>query len=201
MSDAEFAIELRGIRKRFGSTVALHDATLVVRPGTVHMLLGENGAGKTTLLNVATGLTPPDAGTIRLHGGERAWRSAHEAIAHGVVAVHQHFALVPTLSVAENVALTNRTVLARFDAGRAAAFVRRVAAEAGLEMGRRLKAATDKPVLLGLGVSDGAQARTVASAADGVIVGSAVVRRQLETGSPVEVGAFVRSLREGLDAG
>jgi ABC-type uncharacterized transport system ATPase subunit len=134
VSDAEFAIELRGIRKRFGSTVALHDATLVVRPGTVHMLLGENGAGKTTLLNVATGLTPPDAGTIRLHGGERAWRSAHEAIAHGVVAVHQHFALVPTLSVAENVALTNRTVLARFDAGRAAAFVRRVAAEAGLEI-------------------------------------------------------------------
>jgi tryptophan synthase alpha chain len=78
---------------------------------------------------------------------------------------------------------------------------RATVAEAGLEMGRRLKAATDKPVLLGLGVSDGAQARTVASAADGVIVGSAVVRRQLESGSPAEVGAFVRSLREGLDAG
>ena len=127
MTHAEFAIELRGIRKRFGGTVALQDASLAVRPGTVHMLLGENGAGKTTLLNVATGLTPPDVGSIHLHGASRAWRSAHEAIAHGVVAVHQHFALVPTLSVAENVALTNRTMLARFDARRAAAFVQRVA--------------------------------------------------------------------------
>jgi tryptophan synthase alpha chain len=73
-------------------------------------------------------------------------------------------------------------------------------AEAGLEMGRRLKAATDKPVLLGLGISDGAQAATVAEVADGVIVGSAVVRRQLEGTGPAEVGAFVASLRAGLDA-
>ena len=73
-------------------------------------------------------------------------------------------------------------------------------AEAGLEMGRRLKAATDKPVLLGLGISDGAQAATVAAVADGVIVGSAVVRRQLEGTGPAEVGAFVASLRAGLDA-
>lgn len=73
-------------------------------------------------------------------------------------------------------------------------------AEAGLEMGRRLKAATDKPVLLGLGISDGQQAATVAEAADGVIVGSAVVRRQLEGSGPAEVGAFVASLRAGLDA-
>jgi tryptophan synthase alpha chain len=73
-------------------------------------------------------------------------------------------------------------------------------AEAGLEMGRRLKAATDKPVLLGLGISDGAQAATVAEVADGVIVGSAVVRRQLEGSGPPEVGEFVALLRAGLDA-
>lgn len=73
-------------------------------------------------------------------------------------------------------------------------------AAAGLEMGRRLKAATDKPVLLGLGISDGAQAATVAEVADGVIVGSAVVRRQLEGSGPAEVGSFVASLRSGLDA-
>ncbi|MFM7617864.1 MAG: tryptophan synthase subunit alpha [Actinomycetes bacterium] len=73
-------------------------------------------------------------------------------------------------------------------------------AAAGLEMGRRLKAATDKPVLLGLGISNGEQAKTVAAVADGVIVGSAVVRRQLEGRAPAEVGAFVASLRAGLDA-
>lgn len=76
---------------------------------------------------------------------------------------------------------------------------RSTVAEAGLEMGRRLKAATDKPVLLGLGISDGAQAATVAAVADGVIVGSAVVRRQLEGCSPSEIGAFVATLRDGLD--
>jgi tryptophan synthase alpha chain len=77
---------------------------------------------------------------------------------------------------------------------------RAAVAEAGLEMGRRLKRATDKPVLLGLGISNGEQAATVAAVADGVIVGSAVVRRQLEGAGPAEVGAFVASLRAGLDA-
>lgn len=134
MTQAEFALELRGIRKQFGDTLALHDASLAVRPGAVHMLLGENGAGKTTLLNIATGLTRPDTGTIHLRGESRRWSSAHEAIAHGVVAVHQHFALVPTLTVAENVALTHRTLLAAFTPANAADFVRTTATAAGLDI-------------------------------------------------------------------
>lgn len=69
------------------------------------------------------------------------------------------------------------------------------------EMGRRLKGATDKPVLLGLGISTPDQARTAAAAADGVIVGSALVRRLLDGGGPEVAAAFVGELRAGLDAG
>jgi tryptophan synthase alpha chain len=77
---------------------------------------------------------------------------------------------------------------------------REVLAEQALVMGRRCKAATDKPVLLGLGISNPAQAAEAAEAADGVIVGSALVRRLLDGGGPDEAGAFVASLRAGLDA-
>jgi tryptophan synthase alpha chain len=68
-------------------------------------------------------------------------------------------------------------------------------------MGQRCKAATDKPVLLGLGISNPEQAAEAASSADGVIVGSALVRRLLEGGGPEEAGAFIATLRAGLDAG
>ena len=73
-------------------------------------------------------------------------------------------------------------------------------ARSALDIARRLKAATDKPVLVGIGVSDPAQAAEVASVADGVIVGSAVVRRLLDGGGPEAVGGFVAELRAGLDA-
>ncbi|MGZ6952708.1 MAG: tryptophan synthase subunit alpha [Acidimicrobiia bacterium] len=69
------------------------------------------------------------------------------------------------------------------------------------EMGRRLKAVTDRPVLLGLGISNPDQARQAAAAADGVIVGSALVRRVLDSGGPDQAAAFVHELRQGLDAG
>jgi tryptophan synthase alpha chain len=78
---------------------------------------------------------------------------------------------------------------------------REVLAEQAKVMGRRCKAATDKPVLLGLGISNPGQAAEAASAADGVIVGSALVRRLLDGGGPEEAGAFVASLRAGLDGG
>jgi simple sugar transport system ATP-binding protein len=99
------ALELLGIEKRFGETRALAGANMRVGVGSLHMLLGENGAGKTTALNVAAGLVPSDAGTILLRGIPVRWRGPSEARQAGVRAVHQHFSLVPEMTVAENVAL------------------------------------------------------------------------------------------------
>ncbi|MHB1222468.1 MAG: ABC transporter ATP-binding protein [Gemmatimonadaceae bacterium] len=99
------ALEMAHVARRFGSTVALRDASLVVPPGTLHALLGENGAGKSTLLHVAFGHLRPDSGTIAVNGRPRHFASPADAIAAGVGMVHQHFRLVPAMTVAENVAL------------------------------------------------------------------------------------------------
>ena len=98
-------VELRGIRKAFGDLVALGGVDLVVQKGEIHALLGENGAGKSTLMNVLYGLYRPDAGTIALDGHEVRVRSPRDAIARGIGMIHQHFMLVPPLTVAENVVL------------------------------------------------------------------------------------------------
>src|SRR5438034_8691845 len=105
MSSAAFRLTMAGIAKRFGSTQALDGVDLDLRPGEVHALLGENGAGKTTLMNVLYGLLAPDAGSILIDGEPRTFASAEDAIAAGVGMVHQHFMLVPTLTVAENMLL------------------------------------------------------------------------------------------------
>jgi len=99
------ALSLRGIDKRYGATQALASASLRVRAGTVHALLGENGAGKTTLMHIAYGMARADAGTIELYGRTARFDSPADAIAGGVGMVHQHFTLVPAMTVAENVAL------------------------------------------------------------------------------------------------
>ena len=99
------AVVLTGIVKRFPGVVACDGAALEVRAGEIHALLGENGAGKSTLMNVLAGLYQPDQGQIRLHGEAVRLRSPRDAIARGVGMVHQHFMLVPTLTVAENLAL------------------------------------------------------------------------------------------------
>jgi general nucleoside transport system ATP-binding protein len=98
-------LELRGITKRFGSLVANDGISLSVAPGQVHALLGENGAGKTTLMNVLYGLTQPDEGEILINGKPVKFGSPKDAIAAGIGMVHQHFMLVPTFTVAENVTL------------------------------------------------------------------------------------------------
>jgi general nucleoside transport system ATP-binding protein len=105
------ALELQNIDKRFGATRALTSASLRVRPRTVHALLGENGAGKSTLMRIAYGMEHPDAGTIHVRGATVRLSSAADAIAHGIGMVHQHFTLVPVMSVAENVALGGRGLL------------------------------------------------------------------------------------------
>ena len=96
---------LRGIHKRFGDTRALRGASLEVAPGEVHALLGENGAGKTTLVRVLYGLVQPDAGEIEIAGRVVRLAGPRHALSLGVGLVHQHFMLVPALSVAENLVL------------------------------------------------------------------------------------------------
>lgn len=106
MSDV--ALELASITKSFGRTTALQSASLSARRGTVHALLGENGAGKTTLMRIAFGMLRPDAGTIRVNGVIKSFASPSAAIANGIGMVHQHFTLVPAMTVTENVALGGR---------------------------------------------------------------------------------------------
>ncbi|MEM7142065.1 MAG: ABC transporter ATP-binding protein [Actinomycetota bacterium] len=99
------AVELDGIWKRFPGVIANAGASLTVRPGTIHAVLGENGAGKTTLMNCLAGVYRPDEGAVRIHGEEQRFSSPADAIAAGVGMVHQEFRLVPTFTVAENVVL------------------------------------------------------------------------------------------------
>ncbi len=101
---------MTGITKAFGSVVANDSISLRVAPGEVHALLGENGAGKTTLMNILYGLYPPDSGQIRLNGDRVAIHGASEAIRLGIGMVHQHFKLVDTFTVAQNIVLGRERV-------------------------------------------------------------------------------------------
>ena len=128
MSDAP-ALALEHIAKRFGDAQALVDASIEVRRGSLHALLGENGAGKTTLMRIAFGLLPPDAGAVRVGGAPVALRSPLDAIRLGIGMVHQHFTIIPAMTVAENVALGGR---GRFRRREAEALVERIGRETGL---------------------------------------------------------------------
>ncbi len=106
-------LRLENLCKHFGALQANDHISLEVLPGEVHCLLGENGAGKSTLMNIVYGLYHADAGHLWLDNRAITIHSPHEAIAHGIGMVHQHFMLVPTLTVAENVILGTRPLFSR----------------------------------------------------------------------------------------
>src|SRR5438094_9330892 len=106
MSEAPHVLEMRGVTKRFPTGTLANDAIdLDLRRGEMHALLGENGAGKTTLMNILYGLVTPDEGEILLGGKTVTIASPADAISQGISMVHQHFMLVPVLTVAENILL------------------------------------------------------------------------------------------------
>ena len=105
MNSGEVLLGVNGIAKRFGSVVALRDANLEVRRGEVHALMGANGAGKSTLVKILTGVHPADGGEMVLQGERRRFRSPAEARQAGIVSVYQDPALVPDLTVAQNLRL------------------------------------------------------------------------------------------------
>lgn len=98
-------LELRQITKRFGDVLANDHVDIVVKPGTIHAIVGENGAGKSTAMRIAYGFYTADSGEILVDGQVRDIRSPHDAIALGIGMVHQHFMLVETMTVAENIVL------------------------------------------------------------------------------------------------
>jgi simple sugar transport system ATP-binding protein len=188
-SDVVPALALRRIVKRFGPTTALDDVSLELRPGTVHALLGENGAGKTTLMHVAFGMVRPDSGSVLLQGREVRLRSPADAIAAGIGMVHQHFTLVPAMTVAENLALGGHGRLRR---AVATARVREIAALTGFALDPEASVET---------LSIGAQQRV--EIAKALVRQATVLILDEPTAvlAPEEANDLLRWLRAYVDAG
>src|SRR5438105_2395835 len=98
-------LELRNITKTFGNVVANDNVSMTVHTGTIHAIVGENGAGKSTVMRIAYGFYNADSGEILVDGKPTTISNPHDAIAHGIGMVHQHFMLVDTMTVAENIVL------------------------------------------------------------------------------------------------
>src|SRR6476659_647754 len=108
--DAAPVLELHGITKRFPGVLANDAIDFDLGRGEIHALLGENGAGKSTLMNILYGLYRPDVGEIILGGKRVVFSSAKDAINARIGMVHQHFMLIPVMTVAENIVLGNEPV-------------------------------------------------------------------------------------------
>ena len=108
----DLVLEMRGIRKQFPGVLANDNVDFDLRRGEVHALLGENGAGKSTLMNILYGLYGPDEGEIVIQGKQAAFSSAKDAIRAGIGMVHQHFMLIPVMTVTENIVLAQEPTYA-----------------------------------------------------------------------------------------
>ncbi|MEZ4863155.1 MAG: ABC transporter ATP-binding protein [Caldilineaceae bacterium] len=105
MTETVPAVAMQGITKRFPGVLANDQVDFTLAPGEVHALLGENGAGKSTLMSILSGLYKPDAGTIAVQGQSVTFNSPRDAIAQGLGMIHQHFSLIPSQTVTENILL------------------------------------------------------------------------------------------------
>ena len=131
----EYVVEMLGIRKEFPGIVACDDLTLQLRKGEIHALLGENGAGKSTLMSILFGLYQADKGVIRMRGKDVRISSPNAANALGIGMVHQHFKLVHSFTVTENIALGSETKRGFvLDLRTAASRVRELSAKYGLNV-------------------------------------------------------------------
>ncbi|MCP4538414.1 MAG: ABC transporter ATP-binding protein [Chloroflexi bacterium] len=105
MTSTQHAVDMKDIVVRFPGVLANDRVNLTLKQGEIHALLGENGAGKSTLMNALAGLYKPASGTVKIHGETVSFNSPKDAIAKGIGMVHQHFMLVPTQTVTENILL------------------------------------------------------------------------------------------------
>ncbi|MCM3870109.1 MAG: ABC transporter ATP-binding protein [Pyrinomonadaceae bacterium] len=123
-------IELRQITKRFGAVLANDKVNVVVKPGTIHAIVGENGAGKSTAMRIAYGFYKAEDGEILVDGQVHSIETPHDAIALGIGMVHQHFMLVDTMTVAENIVLgAEPGSVVALDLGKASVEIRRLSEE------------------------------------------------------------------------
>lgn len=133
---AENILVLNGITKTFGDLVAIENATLTVRKGEIHALVGENGAGKSTLMNILYGIHERDSGEMRLRDRDVRFNGPSEAIRAGIGMVHQHFKLSPSFTVAENIILGSEPMkgAGRVDFAKAEAETRELSRRFDLEL-------------------------------------------------------------------
>ena len=144
------AVRLEGITKRFGDIVANDGVDFTLERGHIHALVGENGAGKTTLMNILYGLYQPNEGTIHVDGHPRSFESPHDAIDAGIGMIHQHFMLVDTMTVLQNLVLGNEpTSRGVVDKDGARSRISEICDRYGFDIDRHLETTVDD---IGVGV-------------------------------------------------
>jgi ABC-type uncharacterized transport system ATPase subunit len=191
MSD-RLLLELLGITKRFPGIVANDHVDFELAKGEVHALLGENGAGKSTLMNILYGLYHPDEGEIRLDGKRIRIDSPRDAIDRGVGMVHQHFMLIPVMTVAENIVLATEPTKGPFlDLASAESRVRELSSQYGLTVRPEAKVAS-----ISVGMQQRAEILKALYRGDEILIldePTAVLTPQEAS----ELFTIIRSLQEG----